>query len=207
MILWKTVNQSSPSYPTINGERSRLALGNLLWNSAPHILGHQVVPLELRSRSLTHSRLESLQLSDALKVPHCFNRLFQKIDVRVPLCCPRSDCLKDDRVFVQVLRRAVEPMLEIHLVHVVWVAGALLKHRRVTLRRSITPREPSTYFEKHSEFSVIFHLLLQSLLRRRQLTDVRGVGQSELSGRIEEDIPNSRNDLSLFPLPNVHGLE
>ena len=79
---------------------------------------------------------------------------------------------------------------------------------KVSQERSIVhPTEFSPYLQKHSELAVSFHILLQSLLRPRQLPHVRGIGQSELDRRIKEDIPDLRNDLTLFSLSNIHRLE
>ena len=111
---------------------------------------------------------------------------------------------------MEVLRRAVEPMLKVQLAHAVRASRALLKekHRSLSLRRSTArPREFGTYFEERPEFPIIFHIILQPLFRCFQLTNVRGVSRSELGGRTEEDIPNSGDDLALFPLSNAHCLE
>ena len=44
------------------------------------------------------------------------------------------DCLEDDEASTQVLRMAVEPMPEAHLVHTTWAMGVLLEHRMVNFQ-------------------------------------------------------------------------
>jgi len=112
--------------PNRGKEHIRLALRHLFRNSTPHFLGHQTMPLELFCRPPTHGHLESLQLSDALKVPHGLGCLLQKIDIGVPLRSFCPDSVKDDGVLLQVLRRTVEPMLQVHLRHIVRMSYALL---------------------------------------------------------------------------------
>ena len=94
------VARRPPESCIINKGHSRLALCNLFRNLFPHILRHQVVPLKLPCRSLAHRRLECLQLSNTLKVPHGLNRFFQEIDVGVPFRSLRPDGFEDKRVFV-----------------------------------------------------------------------------------------------------------
>ena len=129
MILWKTVNQPSPSSITINKGHSCLALRHVVQNLTPHILRYKVVPLGLHCRSLAHSHLESFQPGNALKDSHDLNCLFQKFDIRVPSCCHRPEILKDGRVLVHVIQGTVEPVFEVHLVCIVRVAGALLEEK------------------------------------------------------------------------------
>ena len=129
--------QTEQSNFTLNVDRRehpRLALRLLFRDPTPHVLRDQVVPVELSCRSLTHSYLENPQLSNVLEVPHGLDRLFQEIGVRVLLRSLCPDGLKDDRVLLQMLRRAVEPVLKVHFRHVIRVAHAVLqmKHKRVS---------------------------------------------------------------------------
>ena len=78
--------------------------------------------LELGCRSLSRSRLESLQLSGTLEVPCSLNRLFQEVDVGVPLRSLCPDSLIDNMIPLQMLRGAVEPVLEVHLCYIVRMA-------------------------------------------------------------------------------------
>ena len=68
-------------------------------------------------------------------------------------------------------------------------------------------RKSITYLKEHPKISVSLHFLLQSLIRRRQLPNIRGVCQSELGRRIKEDIPDPGNNLALLSLSNIHRLE
>lgn len=65
----------------------------------------------------------------------------------------------------------------------------------------------STYLKEHPKRSVALNFFLQPLLRLGPLPNIRGVDQSELSCRIEKNIPDPQNDLVLFSLSKVHRFE
>ena len=53
----------------------------------------------------------------------------------------------------------------------------------------------------------MFHLLLQPLLGKREVTDIGRVGYSEFRRSFEKYISDTLDDRCLLPLPDVHDLQ
>ena len=66
------------------------------------------------------------------------------------------------------------------------------------------PKDIVTYINEHSKVSIILGLFPQPFLCHCRLANIRGISQSELSRRIEEDVPSPSNDFPLFSSPNIN---
>lgn len=106
-------------------QNSLLTFGLFLRETRPELLRHKIMPLQLSTRPLPHSRLESPELCNSLQLLDRLNCLLQEISIRIALRSFIHDSLKRDRVFLEMLGRTAEEMLEVETMGV-WVPSTLL---------------------------------------------------------------------------------
>ena len=93
--------RGAATYP--NCGHSLLSLNLMLRERLPGLLRHEIVPLKLTSRPLTHRRLPCPQLGDGLELLDGVDGLLKELDIRVPLRRLVADSLEQDRILLQML--------------------------------------------------------------------------------------------------------
>lgn len=114
MILTPASAQAHPH--TCPKPNSLLAFDLGLRERLAHFFRDKVMPLELPCRALAHCGLPSPKLSDSLQLLDGFDRLLEELAVGVALRRFIADRFEQDRVFLQVLRRAAEEVFEVQSV-------------------------------------------------------------------------------------------
>ena len=92
---------------------SLLAFRFLFGQTQPHVFRDQVVPVKFSSWSLAHGGLERPELSNCLQLLDGFNGLLQELRIWIAFCRLVADSFESNRVFLQMLRRSVEEVLQL----------------------------------------------------------------------------------------------